>query len=531
MILASALRAETPSNGPGWSAMDDRWYMPDLGVGAFGAVSLSPETLLRCSAVLSALRFLGTSVALCKPQIIQYVGEERRRRPDHYAERALRNPWKRHTGFEWWELNTVWHSVFGNAYNRILPSETSPIGRLQPLPPWHMRVIDTDRDGGLIFRYSPPGHAAETLSEDDLLRFPGISMDGREGVRMYQLVQNVVSIAMLAERHTSQFLKKGARIAGMLVPKGDIEPEAANELAANINAAIGGPNSTGQLAVMPTQVEFTPFSVSNKESQLIELADGAVGHILRFWGVPGVVVGWNDGKTTTYASADAFFEKGGTRICLLPLLTRLEGRVDHSLIFEDDVYCKMNLKVLERADTVNRYAALFRAVGRPWMTGNEARSIEDMNPSDDPNMSRVAMPTNLTTDDLEADATGSRKPPRMPRQAPDDGDTAALRGAVRVDRARRLALQGARRVVMRELEALKGRVPLAARDPGAWKAWVIDYYGRHVATVAYELAVDEDFAEAYALRQREALLSEGMAATETWERDLIPSLASQALGD
>ena len=529
MILASAFRSEL-SNGPFGSPWDDRWYQQDMGLSAYGGGHFSPETMFRCSTVLAAVRFLAISVGLCRAQIIRYDGANRLHDPDHYAQKVLRRPHPRHTDFEWWELNVLWHSIWGNAYNRIVPGEDSPIGRLTPLEPWRMKPVDSDREGGLIYRYTPKSGAPELLGEEQLLRFPGISIDGIEGAAMYQLMRNVVGIALLAERHTSSFLAKGARVGGMLVPTNPLEESDRRDLVTSWNDAVGGPDKTGTIAVLPFGVKFEGFTQTNKDSQLIELSDATVAHLLRFLNVPGVVVGFAD-KTATYASAEAFFEKGGIKHSILPLCTRLERRVDHSLIYETNVVCKFNLDVLMRADTVNRYAALFRATGRPWMTGNEARTIEDMNQVDDPGMNQVAMPTNLTTQDMEADTTGSTKAPRKARPLDPPIDASEAQRETQLERGRRLAVLAATRLVRRELVAIKDRVPLAARDRKAWEAWVKDYYSRHVETVARELDMSDELAQLYAMEQRDALLATGISVTESWEETVVPKLAAMAFGE
>lgn len=533
MILSSAFRASSSSD-KNWSPFDDRWYQPDMGLSAYGGGYFSPETMFRCSTVLAAVRFLCVSVGLCRAQIIRYDGASRRPDPNHYAQRLLRRPYyPRHTDFEWLELNVLWHSIWGNSYNRILKGTDGPLGGLKPLEPWRMKPVDTDSQGGLVYRYTPKTGKPELLAEEELLRFPGISTDGIEGAAMYQLMRNVVNIALLAERHTSQFLSKGARIGGVLVPKSPLEEDQRKDLVDSWNESVGGPDKTGTIALVPYGVEFAPFTQSNRDSQLIELNDNTVGHILRFLNVPGVVVGFAE-KTATYASAEAFFEKGGIKHCILPLITRFERRIEHSLIFEEDVVCKFNLDALMRADLEKRYAALFRATGRPWMTGNEARAKEDMNPADDPGMNEVAMPTNLTTQDMAADSTGSTKVPSQALKSaaveipPDTADQ--LRES-QVERGRRLAVLAATRLVRRELVAIKDRVPLAARDLKAWRAWVVDYYGRHVETVAREMDVTDEVASQYAFAQRDSLLAEGLGVTESWEQTAVPKLAALAFGD
>lgn len=531
MILAQAMRAE-PRADVTWSVADDRWYQPDLGVSGNRDVTglwLGAESIFLCSTVLAAVRFLSVSLAMCSAQVARRVGAVRRSEPDHYVQRVLRDPNARNTDFEWMELNVMRAATWGNAYNRIISRGRSYVDELIPLDPWRVRVKDEAADYSLIYEYTPFRGQTEILSNDEVLHFRGMSFDGMAGAAMYQLIRNAVGIALLAERHVGTFLRKGTRLGGLLTPVAPLDKEQRKELRDSFNADAGGPDKTGTIGLLPFGVDFKPMVSDNQKAQLGEIRDFQVQEILRFLGVPGVVVGYAD-KTATYASAKEFFESGGIKHCILPWLIRFERRIKKSLIIEPDVFVKFNLDVLLRANTKDRYESLFRAVGRPWMSGNEARAIEDMNPDEDPSMDEVAGPSTAgPTPPTDTPPDSVPAPRRLPEPPPPPLDEEASRFAL----AREFVYDRAAQVVRHEVAALKdGRAAARfARDPAGWRAWVNAYYAKHAVYVAQAMRMDEADASAYASRQRDALLAGGLSVVESWEHTVAPQLAASRLGE
>lgn len=535
-MLARAYRADVT-----WSPLDERWYMPDLGIGSVDTgVMVTAETTFRCAAVLAAVRFKAEAVAVCTPQAFRHLsGNRREAAPDHYLQRLLRKPNAWQTGFEWSHLMVVWLSTWGNAYNRIKPGLSSFAGQLWPLHPSRMRVVDQAADGSLIYEHTPIGKPKERLSQDQVHHYRGLSLDGFEGAKTYQLIRNIVGIALAVERHIGTFLRKGTRLSGVLTTELPMSAEVQARAEASWNASFGGPDNTGKVAMMGGGLKFAPVTADHQKAQLMELQYHEVEQALMALGVPGVVVGYQGDKASTYASADAFFEKGGVKHCILPLVTNMEQRDEFALLMDDDPhYIKRNLDVLQRANTKDRFAALVQATGGPFMSTNEARAIEDMNPDPDPAADAVRWPANLAGNraDPEPEDKPEGGPPPRPGRRPappprddDEADARAERLAAFVEAA-------AARVVRREVAAIKGgpgqkgAAVRYAKDPAAWRAWATDFYDRHAGFVAETLpGFSEARARDYCARQLAAVLAEGVAAVETFEETIAPQLAALAL--
>lgn len=537
MGLISAAWNPEPRANVSWQPLDDRWYTNDLGFAGESATpfALSAESVLRCGTVLAAVRFLADAWAMCPAKTLRRTANGIEEDPGHYSQLVLRDPNAWQTDYRWQHTNMVRAAIWGNSHNEIRRTRDSWAGELWPLDPWRIRVADQRADGTLIYCYTPPSGAERRLPQEQVLHFRGLSTDGIEGVKMYTLIRNVVSIALAAEQHTAAFLRKGSRLSGLVIPSTPLEKPQRDELRAALNKDLSGAANTGAFGVLPFGVDLKPIASTNREAQLAELSDMQVGAILRFLGVPGVVAGYAD-KTATYASAKEFFESGGIKHCVLPWVTNFEAEVSKALLTRGDGRSiKYNLGVLLRSSTKETYAALLTAIGRPFMTGNEGRAIIDLNPKlDDPSMDACGLPMNIGSGGPTEPPDSPEPPPsrRRPMPPPPDGepvepdedDQARARGW-------QFALDAAARVVRRELSALRDRAPMAARDPVEWRAWVAAYYERHASHVAEALHLAEPVARAYTEKQRDAILTDGLAVAESWHETIPYRLASLAFGD
>jgi HK97 family phage portal protein len=528
MGILSSVWQPAPRADVTWQPLDDRWYAPGMALYSDGPIVISAESILRCGPVLAAVRFRGDAWAMCPPSTYIIRGERRVVDSEHYSHRVLRNPNAWQTGNRWRHVNGVWLATWGNAYNEIVAGPGSFADELRPMFPAHVDIVDQRADGTLVYRYRRPGSDEMLLGQERVLHFRDIGTDGIRGLPMYNLIRNAVSIALAAEQHTNTFLKKGARAAGFVEAPPGATKEQRDELRDAISLALSGPNQTGSFGIVPGGVKVTPVASTNKDGQLLELSDAQVGAILRFLGVPGVVAGYAD-KTATYASAKEFFESGGIKHCVLPILTNVEAEEEKALLMVGDGrQIKHNLDALLRANWKDRMEGLTKAAGGPIISVNEARDIEDYDAIADPRFDRPHIPSNMEgATQQQADPGEPVAPPeprRNMRPAPDDDERARSKGW-------QFALDAAGRVVRREVSAMRDRAPLAARDVAGWRTWVVGYYERHAAHVAEVLHVEEAQARQYAEGQRDAVLAGGLAACEAWEETVPYRLAALAYGE
>jgi HK97 family phage portal protein len=564
MSLVAAAFNPTPRASTSYGPTHDFWYTRDpsgylLEAGGAG-LAIGPDTIMRCGTVLAAVRFRGDSWAMCPPSTFIKTPDGRAEDPTHYSQLVLRNPNKWQTGNRWRHLNGVWMATWGNAYNEIRSGRRSFADELWPMHPRDVRVADQVSDGSLVYRHEPPGQEPRTLIQGRVLHFRDISTDGIVGLEMYRLIRNTVAIALMAEMHASTFLRKGTRVSGLLVPSAPLKKDQRDDLRSSVNEEFGGFTNTGALGVLPHGVDLKQLSQSNRDSQFVELGDRVVGAILRFLGVPGVVVGWMGDKTATYASAKEFFEAGGIKHTILPILTNVEAEEEKALLRPGDGrQIKHNLDALLRASWKDRIEGLVRATGGPIFSVNEARVIEDFDEIDDERYDRPHIPSNMMGGgDPDDESEPPEGPPRLPPAPPEDEEedeeemrrrhhlplidpaipplqpppmmANVERLAREREQLRALVLDNAGRVLRREVEALAAKAPKLAKSKQRWRAFVLEFYGGHADYVAKTMRIEADGARSYCDQQASAVLAGGLAAVEKWEREVPERLVALALG-
>lgn len=515
-------------------------FMMDVSSNA--GVIVNDQTMMRCMAVLGALRWLSNAVALCA-RSARVVHEKNGVRTDvdenHYLRQVVRRPNVRQSMFRWAHSQVFRAAIFGNAYNEIVPGTlpTPPYRtwakELRPLKPHGTFAVNQFTSvGELIYQITREDGSTDRVGQEKIFHLRGVTSNGDTGEPVSMLLRNVIGIALASEKHKASFLKKGARLAGMLMTSGPMDDKKRGELRSSMNENNGGSDNTGTFGILPYGVDIKPLASTNRDGQLIEVDDNTVRNILMGIGVPGIVVGYSD-KTQGYASAKEFYESGGLKHCVLPWVENFEDEMKFSLILEEerDVEVEFDMDVLTRPETWNRIEMLSKAVGRAFMKPNEARIFQGMNPvTDDPTMDEVTAPTGQGQAAIEGAKGGRPSDPRNKPSdpAPSDDDKAATPSPFEL-RARSIARGAAASLIEREMYDLAVKAPKYARNQEGWKEWVPKYYEGHADRVSSTLGIPKDKAKAYCAAQAASVIEHGIATMAAWSVTIQPVLEALAL--
>ena len=167
--------------------------------------------------------------------------------------------------------------------------------------------------------------------------------------------------------------------------------------------------------ILDRSAKWLQQSMSGVDAQHIETRRFQVEEVCRALRVMPIMVGSSD-KASTYASAEQMFLAHVVHT-LSPWYERLEQSIDVHLLTPADraggVYAKFVVNALLRGSTKDRgefYARALGAGGSPaWMTQDEVRALEEMNPMGG-KAAELPVPLNAT------------KPPAATDGPPDDDD-------------------------------------------------------------------------------------------------------------
>jgi len=232
----------------------------------------------------------------------------------------------------------------------------------------------------IIYEYTDPNGQPQEFDAYDIWHLKGLSSDGFLGLSPIAMAKQAITLSSVAEGHGVSYFQNGARASGVAKLPGVLKEDAYNRLQESITAGLTGDNKF-KVLLLEQGLEFTPISLTNEDSQYLETRQFQTQEIARIFRVPTILIGHPD-KASTYASAEQFMMSFVVHT-IRPWLVRIEQSIAKNLLADserDEYFAKFKIEGLLRGDTKSRYAAYASARQARWMSANEIRALEDMDP-------------------------------------------------------------------------------------------------------------------------------------------------------
>ena len=214
----------------------------------------------------------------------------------------------------------------------------------------------------------------------------GPSWDGLLGLDVLSLAREALGLAIATEESHSKLHAKGVRTSGTYSVDGKLNKEQYAALKAWILAENAGADNAGAPMILDNGAKWISGALTGVDAQHLETRKFQIEEVCRFMGVHPQKVFHTD-KTSTYASAEEF-SNAHREDTLSPWYMRIEQSADLHLLTRAErrkgLYCKHSANALMRASAKDRaeyYAKALGSGGSPgWMTPDEVRALEEMNP-------------------------------------------------------------------------------------------------------------------------------------------------------
>jgi HK97 family phage portal protein len=515
---------------------------------------VTPETAMRVSTVFACVRVLSTMVASLPLPVLRRLAnggfEEARSHPLY---RVLHDqPNNQQTSFDWRAMEQAHLMLRGNGYNLIVPGRRGFADQIVPLHPDRILPEYNAGDG----RWMPAETAAMTgsgrmryvqlrgpdgqstpreLPEEDVFHIKGpFSINGLVGVSVLYYMADAVGLARAAESFGARFYRDGVGGKIFVMHPGELDDEGEKRLRKTLNETLGGLSNMHKVGLLEEGMKAERLGLTQEDAQFLESRAFQVEDLLRFMGIPGVLVGHPD-KTATFASAEAFFMSFITHT-MGPWLTNWEQAISKDLILAEDAYYVDFVEDdLLKGDSAARSAFYRVMVELGIFTRNEVRKLEKRNPL--PGLDEPLTPKNMGGAEPAPSPPGAPKPAPPPGDDEDEQDTERQeerreqrrqRNRERSSRRQRIVDKAAARLVRKEMAAIQKWAPRYASDPAGWSRWVETFYAKHKDLVLDTLCLEEGVAAAYAQEQQAALLQAGVSVVETWPDTRAAQLARLA---
>lgn len=343
-------------------------------------------TAMQTTAVYACVRILAESIAGLPLHVYAYRGEGRERVPEHPLFTILHDaPNPEMTSFVFRETLMVHLLLWGNAYAQILRDRAGRVAGLYPLLPNRMSV-NRDEDGRLYYTYQRVTDENPNfkrggeviLPAEDVLHIPGLGFDGLIGYSPIAMARNAVGMTLACEEYGASFFANGARPGGVLQHPGVLKDPA--KLRESWQAVYGGAANTGKVAVLEEGMTYQQIGIPPEEAQFLETRKFQVDEIARLYRIPPHMVGDLDKSSFSNIEQQSL---EFVKYTLNPWVVRWEQALQKSLLLPEErkrYFIRFNVDGLLRGDYQSRMQGY--AVGRQngWLSANDIREMEDMNP-------------------------------------------------------------------------------------------------------------------------------------------------------
>jgi HK97 family phage portal protein len=384
-------------------------------------IRVTADTSMACSAYTACIRVISDAVSSLPLHVYERLPNGGKAKaasnPVYRLLHMQPNPWQTAQEFRDWMTGMYLH--YGASYAEIRPGARGAVSELWPL---HSSRMEAERleDGTVRYRYREPNGRQTVYSQDQIFALRFTTEDGIRPVPTYQLFRNAIGLAQALEAHGATYFGNGARPGIVLESDNPIPAEASERLREQWERMHRGPDRAHRTAVLPNGVKAHELSGSNEAAQFLETRQYQVIEICRAFRVPPHMI--QDLTRSTYSN----IEVQGTEFvqhCLLPHLKRWEAAISRDLIVDDERYfAEHSVSGLLRGDHASRSAYYVSALQNGWMTINEIRELENLNPIG-PEGDKHFVQLNMTTLDKvgeEPAADAMPEPPVEDEESPAD---------------------------------------------------------------------------------------------------------------
>jgi len=356
------------------------------------------------------------------------------------------NPNSEMTSFIFRETLQAHLLTWGNAYAEI---ERDGAGRpvaLWPIPPDRVDPFRDSRDR-LVYRVRGDKLGDMVIPASDMLHLPGLGFDGLKGYSVVHMARESLGLGLAAERFGGTFFGNGSTFGGFLSHPARLSPEARQNIEASL-ARHQGPTRAHRILLLQENMSFVERKgVPPNDAQFLETRTFQIQEVARWFKISPYKLG--DLSRATFSNIEHQAIEYYTDT-IRPWLVRWEQELDRKLIAPLERRQQFTGFVIEgalRGDVASRYSAY--AVGRQWgwLSADDVRSLENMNPLPSGQGGIYLLPQNMVPADrigeiIDKQVAPDPKPVAPPPAAgqSDDETKSLVRRSIELLERRELAL-------------------------------------------------------------------------------------------
>lgn len=343
-------------------------------------------TAMQTTAVYACVRILAETLAALPLQLYRFTPTGKERVYDHPLYHILHDePNPEMTSFIFRETLMSHLLIWGNAYAQIIRDGLGRVVCLYPLRPDKMQVA-RDAGGPIFYLYTKTSdenpnvkpYGQVPLKKEEVLHIPGLGFDGLVGYSPIAMARNAVGMTMACEEYGASFFANGASPSGVLEHPGVLKDP--SKVRDSWNAVYRGSNNAHKVAVLEEGMKYQQIGIPPEEAQFLETRKFQLDEIARLYRIPPHMIGDLDKSSFNNIEQQSM---EFVKYTLDPWVVRWEQAMQRSLLLPEEkkrYFLRFNVNGLMRGDYESRMTGY--SIGRQngWLSANDIREMEDMNP-------------------------------------------------------------------------------------------------------------------------------------------------------
>jgi len=331
------------------------------------------------------------------------------------------------------------------------------------------------------------GTTKRVYAAEEILHVPGFGFNGLVGLSRIRYAAEALGEGVAQERFAASWYAGGGTPRILLRHPRTLSPKAKANLARAWSEAYSGHQAYHEPAILEEGTEVENLTMPFEDMQLLETRRFKVTDIARLYRVPPHMLAETD-KSTSWGSGIEAQTRGLKVFAAGPIGSRFEQVMTARLLTKAEqaagFFIAFNFDAMSRADLEARYRAY--SIGRQngWLSSNDVRRRENLDPIDDPSADLYWQPLNMVPMSSPA-AMGTE--PRHQVEAAEllevRTGAAAPRLALR-DRFEPIVRERFDEVVRREVADIgRASSKINSRSVADFSKWLRDFYRDHRAYV------------------------------------------------
>lgn len=367
-----------------------QWLLDALGIRTTKTgIKVTKESAMRNSAVYGCVRIISETIASLPLFVYERIKNGKNKAIDHPLFYILHDkPNKDMTSFTHRETMLAHLLLWGNYYSQIIKNRLEEIKTLYPFLPDKIKVEVKNNE--VIYRYKN-----KLVKNEDILHIPGLSFNGIIGKSPIGYAREAIGLGLALEQFGAEFFSSGTNISGVVEHPKSLSPKAYKNLADSLREKYAGLGKTHRLMLLEEGMKFAKTTIPPEDSQFIESRKYQVEDIARIFRVPLHLLQNLDKATFANIEHQSIDFVVHT---IRPWLVRIEQAINTKLFNEKEIgkyFAEFKVDGLLRGDTLARYQSYHSARMDGWLSADDIRELENMNPLPDKQGEVYLVPLNM----------------------------------------------------------------------------------------------------------------------------------------